>query len=89
MFIDLIERKIEFSLGLRPAAAGVDRNLFDHRRKALFGSVLRGPAQDWFAGLESAFTWAQIRAAFIARFTDGKDKYLQQIEAENLKRQDN
>ena len=89
MFIDLIERKIEFSLGLRPAAAGVDRNLFDHRRKALFGSVLRGPAQDWFAGLDAAFTWAQIRTAFIARFTDGKDKYLQQIEAENLKRQEN
>ena len=88
-FIDIMETKIAFSLGLRPAAAGDEQDLFDHRRRALFGSVMRGPAQDWFASIPAAENWANTRAAFIARFTDGKDKYLLRIEAENIKRQEN
>lgn len=88
-FIDIMETKIAFSLGLRPAAAGDEQDLFDHRRRALFGSVMRGPAQDWFATIPAAENWANTRAAFIARFTDNKDKYLLRIEAENIKRQEN
>ena len=51
-FIDLIERKIAFSLCLRPDDAD-ELELFDHRRKQLFGSVLCGPAQVWFGGLNA------------------------------------
>ena len=83
--IDLIERKIRFSLGLGPD----DAHLFEHRRKQLFGSVLRGPAQDWFGGLNAVIVWNDLKTQFIHRFTDGKDKYLQQIQAESAKRQDN
>ena len=43
-FIRLLEKKISFSLGNRPA---VNENnieiVYDDRRKALFGSVSRGP----------------------------------------------
>ena len=49
-FLSLIERKIEFSLGLRPGA-GDAQNAYDSRRKALFASVLRGPAAQWFNSL--------------------------------------
>ena len=87
-FIDLLERKIGFSLGLRPDNAD-EQELFDHRRKQIIGSVLRGPAQDWFGGLNAAIAWNDLRTQLIDRFTDGKDKYLQQIEAESLKRQVN
>ena len=83
-FIELIERKIGFSLGLRPDDAD-EQKLFDHRRKQLCGSVLRGPAKNWFGGLNAAIAWNNLRTPFINRFTDGKDKYLQQIEAESLK----
>ena len=52
-FIDLIERKIGFSLGLTPDDAD-EQELFDHRRKQLFGSLLCCPAQDWFGSLNAA-----------------------------------
>ena len=52
-FIDLIERKIGFNLCLRPDDA-VEQELFDYRRKQLFGSVLCSPAHDWFGGLNAA-----------------------------------
>ena len=38
--------------------------------------------------LNAAIALNDRRTQFINRFTDGKDKYLQQIEAESLKRQD-
>ena len=72
-FIELIERKIRFSLGLRPDDAD-EPELFDHRRKQLSFSVLRGPAQNWFRCLNVAIAWNDLRTPFINRFTDGKDK---------------
>ena len=48
---NLIQRKIQFSLGRRdPADAGLQAT-YDARRRALFGSVLRGPAAQWFDSL--------------------------------------
>ena len=80
-------KKISFSLGVRPAADGDPRTAYDLRRKALFGSVLRGPAAEWFDSLDQNTTWPQLRNAFINRFTDSKDKYRKRIEVENIKRQ--
>ena len=86
-FINLIIRKIQFSLGTRPAADPDQAAVYDARQRALFGSVLRGPAAQWFESLNPALAWNDIRTQFIARFTDEKDKYRKRIEVENLRRQ--
>ena len=85
-FLSLKERKIEFSLGLRPGA-GDAQNAYDARRKALFGSVLRGLAAQWCDSLPSAEPWDDIRTGFLDRFTEQKDKYRKQIQVENIRRQ--
>ena len=85
-FLSLKERKMEFFLGLRPGA-GDDQNAYDARRKALFGSVLRGPAAQWFNSMPPAEPWDDVRTNFLDRFTDVKDNYRKQIEVENIRRQ--
>ena len=57
------------------------------RSKALFGSVLREPAAEWFDSVEAAWTGREMKTAFIAGFTDWKMQYQFWIEAETLKRQ--
>ena len=87
-FIRLLEKKISFSLGSRHATNENNiQTVYDDRRKALSGSLLHGPAAEWFESLDAALTWNEIKAQFIARFTDGKMQYRFRIEAENLKRQ--
>ena len=87
-FIRLLEKKISFSLGSRPATNENNiQTVYDDRRKALFGSVLRGPAAEWFDSLEAALTWNEIKTQLIARFTHREMQYRFRIEAENLKRQ--
>ena len=87
-FIRLLEKKISFSLGSRPATIENDiQTVFDDRRKALFGSVLRALAAECFGSLEAALTWDGRKTQLIDRFTDGKMQYRVRIEAENLKRQ--
>ena len=87
-FIRLLEKKIRFSLGSRPATNENNiQTVYDDRRKALFGSVLRGPDAEWFDSLDAALTWDEVKTQFIARFTDGKMQYRFRIEAEQLKRQ--
>ena len=82
-FLDIVEKKIAFSLGTRPADAGDDQDAYDNRQGALFGSLLRGPAAQWYQGLAAHLPWNEIRD----HFTDDKDKYRRRIEAENMKRQ--
>ena len=87
-FIRLLEKQNSFSLGSRPTANENGQQIvYDDRRKALFGSVLRGPAAEWFDSLDAALTWEEVKTQFINRFTDGKMQYRFRIEAENLKRQ--
>ena len=87
-FIRLLENKISFSLGSRPTAnKNGQQTVYDDRRKALFGSVLRGPAAERFDSLDAALAWEEMKTKFINRFTDGKMQYRLRIEAENLKRQ--
>ena len=72
-FIRLLEKKISFSIGSRPAVNENNiQSVYEDRRKSLLGSVIRGPAVEWFESLEAALTWDEIKAQFIARFTDGK-----------------
>ena len=59
------------------------------RKKALFSSLLRGPAAEWYEGFTVGNplpTWIQVRTAFITRFSDDRDKYRHRIPAENCVR---
>ena len=86
-FFSLIQRKIQFSLGTRDPADADLQAAYDARQKALFGSVLRGPAAQWFETLAPGLAWNEVRNQFITRFTDAKDKYRKRIEVESIKRQ--
>ena len=73
-FIRLLE-KTNFSLGSRPTAnENGQQTVYDDRRNALFGSVIRGPAAEWFDSLDTAVTWEEMKTQFINRSTDGKCK---------------
>ena len=74
-FIQLIERKINFALGDAPADAGELAN-YSFRKKALFSSLLRGPATEWYeSNITNATTWENVRKNFITRFSDGRNKF--------------
>ena len=54
-FIQLIERKINFALGDAPANPDALAN-YTFRKKALFSSLLRGPAAEWYESNVEAAT---------------------------------
>ena len=56
-------------------------------KKALFSSLLREPAAEWYADSKNdAATWDQIKTAFIDRFSVDQDKYRHRITAEECVR---
>ena len=74
-------------MGVRPGP-GDAQNGYHARRRAIFGSVLRGPAAQWIDSLPAAEPWDDVRTAgFLNRFTDERDKYRKRIEVENIRRQ--
>ncbi len=88
-FLNLVENKIDFSLGRRPNA-GDDRNHYDFRKKSLFASLLRGSAADWYRiSVTNATTWDNLTEAFKTRFTDNRDKYQYRMMCDNIKREPN
>ena len=74
-FIQLIERKVNFALGDAPGdAAEMANSTF--REKALFSSLLRGPAAEWYENnITNATTWENVRTNFITRCSDGRKKF--------------
>ena len=59
------------------------------RKKALFSPLLRGPAAEWYeSSVEPATPWNDIRAGFIARFSDGRNKFCHRMEVEHCIRGD-
>ena len=87
-FIQLIERKINFALGDAPADAGELVN-YTFRKKALFSSLLRGPAAEWYeSNITNATTWEDVRTNFITRFSDGRNKFRFRMEVEHCIRGD-
>ena len=85
-FLLTVENKINFSLGSRPTDIA-ERARYLFRKKAIFSSLLRGPAAEWYAdSINDAETWDQIRTAFIDRFSDDRDKYRHRITAKNCVR---
>ena len=86
--IQLIERKINFALGDAPADAGELVN-YTFRKKALFSSLLRGPATEWYeSNITNATTWENVRTNFINRFSDGRNKFRYRVEVEHCIRGD-
>ena len=87
-FIQLIERKINFALGDAPADAGELVN-YTFRKKALFSSLLRGSAAEWYeSNITNATTWEDVRTHFITRFSDGRNKLRYRMEVEHCIRGD-
>ena len=74
-FIQQIERKIKFALRDAPGDAGELAN-YTFRKKALFSSLPRGPAAEWYENnITNAPTWENVRKNFITRFSDGRNKF--------------
>ena len=87
-FIQLIERKINFTLGDAPGDAGELAN-YTFRKNALFSSLLRGPAAEWNENnITKAATWKKVRTNFITRFSDGRNKFRYRMEVERCIRGD-
>ena len=87
-FVRLIERKINFALGDAPADSD-DLISYTFRKRALFSSLLRGPAAEWYEkNIVNATTWAETREQFITRFFDGRNKFRHRMEIEHCVRGD-
>ena len=57
-FIPLLEEKIRFSLGSRPALNKKNvKAVHDDQRKNLLGVVSRRPTAEWFDSLQATITW--------------------------------
>ena len=87
-FIQLIERKINLAHGDAPADAGELEN-YNSRKKAIFSSLLRGPAAEWYeSNITNATTWENVRTNFITTFSDGRNKFRYRMEVEHCIRGD-
>ena len=88
-FIRLIECKINFALGTEPEAAADEHVIYLFRKKALFSSLLRGPAAEWYGStITDAMTWNDVRTLFITRLSDGRNKFRHRMEVEHCIRAD-
>ena len=77
---------MNFSLGSSPTDAA-ERARFLLTKKALFSSLLQGPAAEKSAvSIYDTPTWDQIRTTFIDRFSDDQDKNRHRIKAETCVR---
>ena len=88
-FIRLIECKFNFVLGAEPEAAADEHVIYLFRKKALFSSLLRGPAAEWYGNtISDAMTWNDVRTLFITRFSDGRNKFTHRMEVAHCIRAD-
>ena len=88
-FVRLIECKINFALGTEPDEADAEHVIYLFRKKALFSSLLRGPAAEWYGStIQDALTWNEVRTLFITRFSNGRNKFRHRMEVEHCIRAD-
>ena len=88
-FIRLIECKINFALGTEPEAGELEHAIYLFRKKALFSSLLRGPAAEWYGStIQDAMNWDEVQTLFITRFSDGKNKFRHRMDVEHCIRAD-
>ena len=82
-FTRLMECKINFALGTEPEAGELEHVIYLFKKKALFSSLLRGPAAEWYgSAIQDAMTWDEVRTLFIIRFSDGRNKFRHRMEFE-------
>ena len=87
-FIQLVERKINFALGDASGDAS-EFEIYTFRKKALFSSLLPGPAAEWYENnITNATTWEKFRTNFLTRFSDGGNKFRYRMEVEHCIRGD-
>ena len=87
-FIRLIECKINFALGTEPDEADDVHVIYLFRKKALFSSLLRGPAAERYGNtIQDATTWNDVRTPLITRFSDGRN-FRHRMEVEHCIRAD-
>ena len=80
----LIDCKINFALGTEPEPGEVDHAICLFGNKALFSSLIRGPAAEWYGSkIQDANTWNEVRTLFITRFSDGRNKFRHRMEIEH------
>ena len=84
-FFQLIGRKINFALALGDALGDAgDLAIYTFRKKALFSSLLRGRASEWYENnITNATTWENVRTNFITRFSDERNKFRYRMEVEH------
>ena len=88
-FIRLIEYKINFALGTEPGEADAEHVIYLFRKQALFSSLLRRPAAEWYRStIQAAMTRNEVRTLFITRFLDGRNKFRHRMEVEHCIRAD-
>ena len=76
------------ALGDAPGDAGELAN-YTFRKNALFSSLLRGPAAEWYENnITNATSWENVRTNFITRFSDGRNKFQYCMEVEHCFRRD-
>ena len=87
--IRLIECKMNFALGTEPDEADAEHVIHLFRKKALFSSLLRGPAADWYGStIQDAMTCNEVRTLFITSFLDGRNEFRHKMEVEHCIRAD-
>ena len=73
--VRLVECKINFALGTEPEPGELELVIYLFRKEALFSSLLRGPAPEWYgSAIQDAMAWNEVRTLFITRFSDGRNK---------------
>ena len=83
-FIRLIECKIKIALGTEPDEADAEHIIYLFKKKALFSSLLRGPAAEWCGStIQDAMTSNDVRTLFITRFSDGRNNFRHRMEVEH------
>ena len=88
-FIRLIDCKINSAVGTEPDETDAEHVIYLFRKKALFSSLLRGPAPEWYGStIQDAKTWNDFRTLFITRFSDGSNKLRHRMEIEHCIRAD-
>ena len=85
----LMECNVSFGLGTEPDEADDAHVIHLFRKKALFSSLLRGPAADWYGStFQDGTTWNNAQTLFITRFSDGRNKLGHRTEVEHCIRAD-
>ena len=80
--------KFKVTLGQLPAPGNYRENCL-FRQQALSASLLRGSAGEWYAGNinedDTAHMWDFLNRVIRTRFTEGRNRYRFQTQAENIK----